>query len=232
MRFLEVLCEGSSDAPAVREVLTRRFALVENEGFRIHAHRGKGKLPASDRSLHEPDPNRQGLLDQLPVKLRNMGKQSVGGYQVAVVVLVDADKDDCKILKQSLVDLYESLPTKPAHCLFRIAVEEIESWFLADHAAIKSAFPSANLAHIKKIDPDQVCDAWEQLAHCIGIEPATCGGGEKSNWARAIAPHLKLDKPKSPSLRVFISGVERILSTTPTAPTLAAQRPKGRVRRS
>ena len=36
MIFLEVLTEGSSDVPAVKEILTRRFNLKENEHFRIH----------------------------------------------------------------------------------------------------------------------------------------------------------------------------------------------------
>ena len=36
---LEVLVEGVSDEPAVREVLIRKFKQVKGVNFRIHAHR-------------------------------------------------------------------------------------------------------------------------------------------------------------------------------------------------
>jgi hypothetical protein len=45
MIWFEVLVEGASDLPAVRNVLTRHFGLVENEQFRIHRHKGRGSLP-------------------------------------------------------------------------------------------------------------------------------------------------------------------------------------------
>jgi hypothetical protein len=112
--FLEVLVEGSSDVPVVRHVLERRFGLKENEGFRIHPHRGKGRIP--DNPLAPPDPTRRGLLDQLPAKLQ--GYSALGdGY--GVVVLVDADDEDCKMLKAKLLALYGILPKKPKHVLFR-----------------------------------------------------------------------------------------------------------------
>lgn len=71
--FLEILLEGASDVPTVKEILTRRFNLAEGEHFRIHPHKGKGKLPLN--SLARPDVKHRGLLDQLPAKLR--------GYPIA-----------------------------------------------------------------------------------------------------------------------------------------------------
>jgi len=211
MRFIEVLCEGSSDVPAIREVLTRRFKLVEGEHFRIHPHRGKGKLPLLAHRLKKPAPGDETLLAQLPIKLKNMGRQSQGGFEVAVVVVVDADDDDCRQLKQSLVDLYTALPTKPPRVLFRIAVEETESWFIADTSAVRAAYRHADVAILGNHAPDVVCGAWERLAECLGDMPADCRGREKTEWATAISPHLDLDKPKSPSFAALIGGIARIV---------------------
>ena len=85
----------------------------------------------SDNSLSRPGPRHQGLLDQLPAKLRGYGK-SLAGMDCLVVVLIDADDEDCKDLKTRLLRLYDELESKPPSVLFRIAVEETESWFLAD----------------------------------------------------------------------------------------------------
>ena len=211
MRFIEVLCEGSSDVPAIKEILTRRFKLNEGEHFRIHPHRGKGKLPAPDRQLNKPARGDDALLPQLPIKLKNMGRQTQGGFEVAVVVVVDADDDDCRTLKQSLLDLYAALPTKPPRCLFRVAVEETESWFIADATAVRKAYGGASVAKLVQHDPDAVCGAWERLAECLGHEPMACRGREKTEWATAISPYLDLESPKSPSFAALISGLAHIL---------------------
>ena len=93
----------------------------------------------------------RGLLDQLPAKLRGYAKSLGDDY--GVVVLIDADDDDCIKLKASLVGLHESLDLRPAIVLFRIAVEEVESWFLADPAAIRSAYPHAKFAKLPNVPP-------------------------------------------------------------------------------
>lgn len=38
MIFFEILLEGTSDVPVVKEILTRRFLLKEGVNFRIHPH--------------------------------------------------------------------------------------------------------------------------------------------------------------------------------------------------
>jgi hypothetical protein len=212
MRYIEVLCEGSSDVPALREVLTRHFKLNEGEHFRVHPHRGKGKLPDKANRLKAPSPGDNSLLRQLPIKLKNMGRQKGLDYEVAVIVVVDADDDDCMELKRQLLELYDDLPTKPPRCLFRIAVEETESWFIADVLAVKHAYSHANTHLLEKIDKDAVCGAWETLARSLGIDPAKCSGGEKTEWATTISPHLNLKAPESPSLSALITGVSRLLA--------------------
>lgn len=204
--FIEVLTEGASDVPIVREVLVRHFGLNEHVDFRIHPHRGRGKMPANP--LAQPDPKHRGLFDQLPAKLRGFGKYM--DEQCLVLVLVDVDNDDCAQLLAELNALLLSLPTKPPRVLFRLAIEETESWFLADKDAVKKAFPKAKLNLIQNIAPDARVGAWERFAECIGHKPSTAVP-KKTNWAEQIAPHLNFATPFSPSLGKLIAGLQREL---------------------
>jgi hypothetical protein len=203
MTSFEVLVEGSSDVPTIREILTRRFGMAEGPDFRIHPHHGKGSLPAN--SLARPDPRQKTLLHQLPAKLR--------GYShylgdVCVLVVIDLDNDKSDELLESLQQMLISLPKRPKRVLFRLAVEETESWFIADVSAVGLAFPGAKLQRIKGIEPDKVVGAWEYLAEAIGVSKDKVTGADKTFWATKIAPHLDLNLPRSPSLGELISGVE------------------------
>lgn len=207
MTWVDVLVEGESDVPILREVLRRRFELDEGEHFRVHPHRGRGRLPA--RPLARPDPVRRGLLDRLPAVLRAYGKREMP--DAVVVVVVDADRDDCRRLKADLLAMLDALPERPERVLLRVAVEEIESWIIADAEAVLATWPHANLRCLPGPPHDRVCGAWEALARTLGRRPETCTGQDKLVWATAVAPRLNLDDPPSPSLRALISGLERAL---------------------
>lgn len=206
MRRLEVLLEGESDAPTVREILTRRFGLREELDFRLYPHQGRGRLPRD--ILSPPEPRHRGLLDQLPAKLRGM---SYLGEQTCVVVLLDADSDPCHELLAQLEGMLQRLHRRPKRVLFRIAIEETESWFIADPDAIKAAYKGAAVHRLRRIAPDAVVGAWEALAAALDTQPSQGTGAVKQTWARRIAPHLDLEQPKSPSLRKFIDGISREL---------------------
>ena len=204
--FMEVLVEGGSDIPAVKEILQRRFNLTENKDFRIHPHRGKGKLP--DNLYSKPNPINRGLLDQLPAKLRGFAK-TPGHF--CVVVLLDADDDEPSELQSRLEEICRNMTPSPSCALFRIAVEETESWYIADTNAIKNAYPSAKLSKIPSVPPDSIIGAWEVLALVLGRKPKDCVGADKHEWSTHISPHLDLDNPKSPSLNNFILGVNDLV---------------------
>jgi len=199
--FFHILVEGLSDVPTVREIMCRQIGVAEGSHFRVYPHKGKGQLPATPKAV--PDLS---LLGQLPATLRAYAQK---GQNHCVVVLVDADRDDCKKLKQDLVSMWNQLTPKPAKVLFRIAIEEIESWFIADTAAVVAAYPAANIAHIAAIPPDSVVGAWEELAKALGLNPDKCSGADKEDWAIAISRRLDLDNPKSPSLDTFIKGIQK-----------------------
>lgn len=207
---LEVLVEGISDEPVVREVLVRKFKQVEGVHFRIHPHRGRGALPK--HPLRRPDPKRRGLLDQLPAKLMGYARQFVpAGDALFVVVLIDVDSTPCVEMLAQLNIMLQSLPVKPK-VLFRLAIEETESWFIADREALQRAYPGRiKMASLRSIAPDSVCGSWEALARALGQNPKLVGPGAKTAWARHIAPHLDLERPASPSFRKFIEGVGRLV---------------------
>ncbi len=202
MNYFEVLVEGSSDVPTIRELMTRRFGLEENVHFRIHPHKGRGKLPINP--LGQPDLKHQALLDQLPAKLRGF---SYLGDDACVVVIVDVDDTPCDQLLKELNDMLECLPRKPNRVLFRLAIEETESWFIADSHAVLKAYPKAKVQRLRSIQPDAVVGAWEVLAEALGAKREEVTGADKYVWAEKIAPHLDFDNPSSPSLKNLIDGI-------------------------
>ena len=105
MTWFEILVEGGSDVPALREILTRKFALEENTHFRIHPHKGRGKLPANP--LARPDLRHQALLDQLPAKLRGFSYHG------------DVDNPRSPSLKKLIEDLSEQAKQGIAQVTFR-----------------------------------------------------------------------------------------------------------------
>jgi hypothetical protein len=203
MNYFEVLVEGGSDVPTVRELFERKFGLQEKIHFRIHPHKGRGRLP--DNILAEADPKRPTLLDQLPAKLRGF---SYLGRESCVVILVDADDTPPKQLLGELKAMLRRLPRKPENVVIRLAVEETESWFLADLGAVQKAFPKAKLQKLRNIPPDAIVGAWEMLADAIGIKRDEVTGRDKYGWAEKIAPYLNFDNPVSPSLESFVKDIQ------------------------
>jgi hypothetical protein len=202
--IIEALTEGASDVPVVREVLSRHFKLSEHIDFRIHPHRGRGNIPANVHA--QPDPKHRGLLDQLPAKLRGFGKYMNDKF--LVLVLIDADDNKPEELLASLSAMLEQLSSRPPRVLFRLAVEETESWFLADKYAISKAFPKANLSLVNDIVVDSPIGAWERLAECIGRDAEHITGSDKTYWAEQISPYLDFLTPRSPSLNALITGLK------------------------
>jgi len=205
--FLDIFVEGGSDIPVIKEILTRRFHLQEYLDYSIHPHKGKGTLP--DPLLRTPDPKNRTLLHQLPAKIKGYAHS---GKDLCLVVVVDADRDDCIELKNKLLHILQEIEQRPRCVLFRIAVEEIESWLIADPWAVKQAYSTCKTSKLENIPPDAIIGAWEILADSIGKDPNLCSGADKMDWAVNISPHLNLDEPISPSLKTFIDGIGRILA--------------------
>jgi hypothetical protein len=204
MTHFEVLVEGSSDVPVITEIFERRFGLTRGTDFNVHPHQGKGKIP-SDLS-HRPDPKNRQLLHQLPAKLRAYGRTL---SESVVLVVVDADNDDPETLREQLNRMLAALPKPLPKVRFELAIEEIESWFIADLPAVQKAYPKAKTAALKRIQPDQIVGAWEKLGEAVEGK----GVKNKTQWATKISPHLELVNPFSPSLQRLIEGIAEELKT-------------------
>ncbi len=194
---IHVLVEGPSETAFVTRWARRAFPTLS---VRVHAHQGKGEIPADPSRL--PDPRRRGLLDQLPAKLRAFGASANN----AVLVLVDADSQNCTKLKAALVQMAEQIQPLPP-VLFRIAVEESEAFYLGDQRAVKSAYPNANLRLLRDYRPDSIVGTAELFGRVIGD-----GGLNKVAWAAMMGDHLTTDpgKSRSPSFRAFCAAFPRL----------------------
>lgn len=209
MTWLEVLVEGISDVPTIKAILERKFNLIEGTDFAIHWHCGRGSLPLDPHARY--DPKHLGLLDQLPSKLRVYAKRPP--KTVVVLVVVDSDATPCVDLLRDLNAMLAALAEKP-QVLFRLAIEEIESWFISDINALRSAYPrKLDKSVLKGLEPDAIVGASEKLAKALRLDESSVGPGVKMGWAEKISPHLNLDEPRSPSLRKFIEGVDRLVKS-------------------
>lgn len=141
-----------------------------------------------------------------------------------IVVLVDEDREDCLRLKSKLEAAAASagLATRSApknrsfQVLNRIAVEELEAWFLGDVEALRTAYAGlpAGLAQQAAFrDPDAVPGGtWERLERLLGSAGHFPGGLGKIELARRLAAHLEPNRNRSRSFQCFLKGLNDILS--------------------
>lgn len=197
---LHILVEGPADAALLRGWFPR---LLPQHALSIILHRGKGRLPGDpSRAI---DPKREGLLDQLPAKLRAYGR-ALNPATDRVLVFLDLDDGDCLDLKQRLLAVLESCDPRPT-VLFRIAIEETEAFYLGDPEAIRRAFPQARLHKMRDYIQDSICGTWELFMDVIGAKVE-----DKVDWAEKMAPHLGTAwrgarANRSPSFCQFCKGL-------------------------
>jgi hypothetical protein len=214
---LEILVEGQTEITALEPLLTRILGPYrQHHTWRIHKHRGVGKLP--DNPAEKPNPKDPTLLHNLPSKLRAYGK-SLQNTE-AVVVLLDLDSlPDCKVFKRSLTALLNDC-NPDMKSLFRIAIEELEAWFLGDKAALIEAYPNVNKTVLSGYVQDSQCGTWEKLADAVypGGHAALKKQGpmqclkQKRIWARDIAPKMDIENNSSPSFQQFRDGLRNLVS--------------------
>ena len=196
---LEVLVEEPSCEAALESLLPK---IAPACTFRIHPHAGKSDL-----------------LARLPVKLRGYSHILRAQPDARVVVLLDEDRQDCKKLKKQIIDLARSAGIQRT-LLARVAVEELEAWFIGDIPALTAAYPRvpANLAGRRLLrDPDAVRGGtWEALQRVLQAAGYYRGGGlPKIEAAREIAANMNVENNQSRSFRVFRDGVRRLVAQAP-----------------
>lgn len=210
----EILVEDSSGAKLMESVLPKLLGEQGNpHSWRVHGYNGIGRIPKKEMDARA-DPAKRMLLDRLPGILRAHGKTH--GID-AVVVILDTDKRDC-------VDFLAELKALAAGCnpapntLFRLAIEEVEAWYLGDRQALEKAYPRAKADVLNRYVQDSVCGTWELLADAIhpggsaAIKQAgwPLPGQIKHEWAEKIGPLLDPDRNVSPSFGKLRDGLRRL----------------------
>ncbi len=211
---IEVLVEDSSGAKLVETLLP---ALIGANGdahtWRVHRYKGIGRLPTGLSA--RGDPSKRALLNQLPRILAGYGKTP--GMD-AIVVIVDSDQRECTAFLSELKALLNNCRPAP-NTLFRLAIEEIEAWYLGDQQALLSAYPRANKDVLNRYQQDSVCETWELLADAVrpggsaAIRKAgwPLPGQIKHEWAEKIGPHMSIERNQSPSFCKFRDGLRRLV---------------------
>lgn len=160
-------------------------------------------LPAGLAVRYIPFEGKQDLEQQLVRKIR--------GYRVPgarFVVLRDQDAGNCQAIKARLAQLCEQ--TGVSGILIRIACRELESWYLADLAAVEQGLGLTGLAQRqdrrKFRQPDLLGSPSKEL------DALTDGLYQKVGGSRRIGPHLDPENVRSPSFRNLVSGIRRLIA--------------------
>ena len=212
---IEVLVEDSSGARLIETLLPKVIgAIGAPHTWRIHPYKGIGHLPTGLTAAG--DPAKRALLDQLPRLLAGYGKTP--GID-AVVVIVDSDKRDCKVFLRELQELLQKCRSAP-NTMFRLAIEEIEAWYLGDQPALLAAYPRARKEVLARYQHDTVCDTWELLADAVykGGSAAVRSAGWplpgqiKHEWAQQIGSRMNVEQNLSPSFCKLRDGLRRLVA--------------------
>jgi hypothetical protein len=116
------------------------------------------------------------------------------GYRVPgakFVILRDKDSGDCRNIKQALV--VKCAEAGRPNALVRIACHELESWYLADLAAVGKGLHLPN-------DHPSPYQTLKQIAPSY----------QKVGGSRAIGPHLDPFNQRSHSFSIFVAGLQKL----------------------
>lgn len=215
---IEILVEDSSGAKLLSFLVPKIIGEYNSpHTWNIHKYKGIGRVPKG--LTPASDPQKRMLLDQLPKILRGYG--NTPGID-AVMVVLDSDNRNCASFLAELQGLAKTNQA-PAHTIFRLAIEEIEAWYLGDREALQRAFPRLKAQALKKYKQDSICGTWELLADAvypggsskIKKEGWPLSGQLKHDWAEKIGPLLSVEANKSPSFNKLCQGLRRLTGQSP-----------------
>lgn len=216
----EILVEDASGKIALDVLMGKILGPNgKTHSWRIFPYRGIGRIP-DDLRKNRADPSKRMLLNNLPRLVKGYGNTYKENPNIAIIVIVDLDDRDCMAFKRELLNIHNQCDPAP-NVLFRIAIEELESWFLGDPQAIQFAYPRADSRQISGYKQDSICGTWEKLADAVHPGGSSALnrlgwpaiGQIKCEWAKKITPHMDVQKNKSRSFQVFREGIERIVSS-------------------
>jgi len=199
---LEFLVEEPSMEAALRAMLPSWLGGVD---FEVFPYQGK-----------------EDLLSNLPARLRGYSRFLPETWRV--VVLIDRDDQDCRLLKDKLESIAKDagLTTRSTSktgrytVANRVVVEEIEAWYFGDWSAVRQAYPRIDQHWPNKSgyrNPDAILggtwEAFQRIAQAAGYFK---GGLRKVEAARRIGPHLVPARNTSRSYQAFRNVIDELIA--------------------
>ncbi len=182
--------------------MSRIVFLLEEPSMKVLLEGMLPRLFPGMNFLCIPHEGKKDLERSIPRKLKAWREPGVH-----FVVVRDNDGADCRRLKERLVNLCTGAGR--GDTLVRIAVQELEAWYLGDPRALASAFDNEQLRSIDQKrryrDPDSISKPSAELEKLV---PEF----QKVSGARRMANYLGAGDNRSQSFRVFLSGVARLWS--------------------
>lgn len=162
------------------------------------------------------------LLRELPGRLQSYRHAPM--EDVRIVALIDRDQDDCAALKDEMERMAAAahLTTRSAShpgsrkpvMDTRIAIEELEAWFLGDVPALRVPYPKIPVGLDRQAtfrDPDAVAGGtWEALERAMQRHGYHAGGLAKIRLAREVAPHMDPERNRSESFCRFRDALREL----------------------
>jgi len=144
---------------------------------------------------------KQDLEKQISRKLRGYNNPDA-----TFIILRDQDSADCNEVKTSLKQ--KCTEANKPHAIVRIACHELESWYLADLAAVEKAFDKPKLSsrqNEKRFrNPDRLESPSKELKL---LAPEY----QKINGSRMIAPYLNIENTRSRSFYHFVRAIKMVV---------------------
>ena len=192
---IEFLVEESSTEIALNLIVPKIIGNIHT--FKIHNFQNKDRL-----------------LKRLPERMKAYANFIPDDWRI--VILVDEDRSDCQELKKKLYDASSVVTQKKGNIvLHRIVIEELESWFIGDVAAIRAEYekiPASLSQQAKFRNPDAIKGGtWEELDKILkryGYET----GLQKMDFAQKVSPHMDVENNQSRSFQVFRDGLRGLIN--------------------
>ena len=116
---------------------------------------------------------------------------------------------------KGLITKTRATPSQAFHVVTRIAIEELEAWFLGDPWALRQAFPSLPAINPRTgifRNPDNVSGgSWEALHRFLKRNGVYRNSYPKIEAAQRIGAKLEPSRNQSRSFHVFVQGIEALL---------------------
>lgn len=156
-------------------------------------------LPEEIQFVTIPHEGKSDLQKSLTAKLRGWNEPNV-----RFIVVQDQDSNDCRKLKEKLLELCKN---SEKEVLIRIACHELEAWYFGDMNALSIAY-GVDLATAKRKSkyrvPDAIINPKAELKRFLPEHQQIAG-------ARKIAPIISIDNNSSVSFQMFVNGIKRFI---------------------